>query len=170
MNIIAWQWSWPNTGAELQVGQQAFHIFDQYRQSEGENERGGQLFIDPAHPGGLLLCNASPPHPADRSGRTWLELDSDRCRIEIEKANTEGLRLVGYWHTHPQCIPQISGTDIASFVRFAKQYAHELPHPIAVIVGKSSTVRGIKAWIFRDDRCHEAIHIAPPIRITKPDS
>ncbi len=160
MNEIAWCWAWPDMKAELQVGRQVSEMFGHYRQSQGENERGGQLFVDPANPGGIVLCHASAPHPADRAGRTWLELNNDRCRTEIENANRKGLRLVGYWHTHPQAVPHISGTDIASFARFARQNARDLPPPVAVIVGTSPSTTGIKAWIFREGRYQEAVYTA----------
>lgn len=159
MNEIAWRWAWPDMNAELQVRRQVSDMFCHYRQSQGENERGGQLFVDPAHPGGIVLCHASAPHPTDRAGRSWLELNSARCSTEIESANRKGLRLVGYWHTHPQTIPHISEADIASFARFARQYARDLPHPLAVIVGTSPSPNGIKAWIFRDGRYLEAVYI-----------
>lgn len=53
MNEIAWCWAWPDMNAELQVGRQVSEMFGHYRQSQGENERGGQLFVDPANPGGM---------------------------------------------------------------------------------------------------------------------
>lgn len=100
-------------------------------------ERGGQLFVNPVDPKGLLLALATLPHRADRSGWSWLELDAARCRQEIQAANEQGLRLVGYWHTHPQSVPVISPADIGSFSKFAARYTQDLPHPIAIIVGKS---------------------------------
>ncbi|EQB2600303.1 Mov34/MPN/PAD-1 family protein [Aeromonas salmonicida] len=99
---------------------------------------------------------ATPPHRNDRAGRSWLELDAGRCRQEIESANAQGLRLVGYWHTHPQTIPAISLTDIESFSRFAAHHIQDLPHPIAIIVGTSSKPEGIKAWSFRGGKYVEA--------------
>ncbi len=90
------------------------------------------------------------PHKADKAGRTWLELDPERCKKEIQEANALGLRLIGYWHTHPQVIPQISGADISSFSRFAQRYSQVLPHPVAIIVGTSPDTSGIKAWSFRE--------------------
>lgn len=156
---VVWKWHWPALNSELLVGGQASGIFEQYRQNQGAHERGGQLFVDPANPGGLLMSWASSPHPDDRSGRTWLELNAERCRAEIEQANTQGLRLVGYWHTHPQSIPQISATDIVSFVRFANRYRDALPQPVAVIVGTSPSDDGIKAWLFREGKFHEASRI-----------
>nr|WP_239002411.1 Mov34/MPN/PAD-1 family protein [Photorhabdus khanii] len=67
--------------------------------------------------------------------------------------------MVGYWHTHPQVIPQISSTDILSFARFAQRYAQELPYPIAVIVGTSPSPEDVKAWSIRAGTCIEALRI-----------
>ncbi|KMK81838.1 Mov34/MPN/PAD-1 family protein [Pectobacterium brasiliense] len=156
MTAIAWQWSWPELHTPLLVSQKVANLLESYRQKRFEVERGGQLFVDPSSTTGLVLALATPPHKDDRAGRTWLDLNAHRCRKEIEQANAVGLRLVGYWHTHPQTIPMISPTDIGSFSRFAAHYAQELPHPMAIIVGNSSSSDGIKAWSFRDGRYVEA--------------
>lgn len=50
----------------------------------------------------------------------------------------------------------ISPTDIGSFSRFAARYTQDLPHPLAIIVGNSSSPEGIKAWSFRAGRYVEA--------------
>jgi hypothetical protein len=116
--------------------------------------------VDPLSPSGLLLSLATPPHRADRTGWTWLELDARRCFQEIGEANAIGLRLVGYWHTHPQGVPVISPADVESFTRFAERYIRDLPNPIAVIVGQSSKSEGIKAWSIRPNGCLEAKRVS----------
>lgn len=156
MTAIAWSWKWPDVDYSLAVSQSVADVLDQYRQRSWRTERGGQLFVDLTNPYGLIMSLATPPHESDRAGWTWLELNSERCQHEVEFANAQGLRLVGYWHTHPQTVPAISPTDIASFSRFAARYAEELPHPIAVIVGLSPQPNGIKAWLFRNGACREA--------------
>lgn len=132
MTAIAWQWSWPGVDTHLLVSQDVASLLERYRQRRFDVERGGQLFVDPASAAGLVLALATPPHRDDRAGRTWLELNAHRCRDEIERANAAGLRLVGYWHTHPQSIPMISPTDVGSFSRFAARYTQDLPHPLAI--------------------------------------
>ncbi|MEE1867008.1 Mov34/MPN/PAD-1 family protein [Pseudomonas auratipiscis] len=156
MTTIAWNWWWPEINSCLSVSRSVASVFDQHRQCLWRSERGGQLFVDLSNPNGLIMTLATPPHPKDRAGRIWLELDGERCQREIESANAKGLRLVGYWHTHPQTIPAISPTDMTSFSKFARQYSNELPHPIAVIVGQSTEPNGIKAWSFRNGTCLEA--------------
>ncbi|KAB1579187.1 Mov34/MPN/PAD-1 family protein [Serratia marcescens] len=156
MTDIAWRWKWPQGNFELLVSQTVADVLGRYRQRWWGSERGGQLFVNLEHPDGLLLALATLPHSNDRAGRSWLELDELRCLNEVSSANTEGLRLVGYWHTHPQNIPAISSADIDSFSQFAARYTQELPHPLAVIVGQSSKPAGIKAWSFRGERYVEA--------------
>lgn len=153
----AWRWSWPGVEPDLLVSQTVAHVLDNYRQSKFGVERGGQLFVNPFSSAGLCLTLATPPHLGDRAGRSWLELDVERCRQEIESANAQGLRLVGYWHTHPQNIPKISPMDVGSFSRFAARYTKDLPHPMAIIVGNSNKPEGIKAWSFRGGRYVEAV-------------
>lgn len=159
MTDIAWCWRWAGVDSELLVSQTVANMLDSHRQRGCGVERGGQLFVNPISPAGLLLALATPPHRADRAGWSWLELDTARCRQEIESANAQGLRLVGYWHTHPQTIPVISPTDVGSFSRLAARYMQDLPHPIAIIVGKSDRPEGIKAWSFRGGRHVEATWI-----------
>lgn len=160
MKELAWRWRWPDVDGELLVSQAVARVFNDHRQHGWGVERGGQLFVNPLNPKGLLLDVATSPHHADRSGRSWLELNASRCTEEIQCANSQGLRLVGYWHTHAQNIPAISSQDLASFFKFARRYAAELPRPIAVIVGISDKPEGIKAWSFNDRRCIEANWVA----------
>ncbi|MCU1024158.1 Mov34/MPN/PAD-1 family protein [Stenotrophomonas maltophilia] len=120
-------------------------------------------------PAGILLA-ASPTIPyipahstchTDRAGRTWLELNPERCSLEIAQANAGGWRLVGYWHTHPQVEPMISPTDVASLVRFAATHSVTLPFPLAVIVGNPNHRLGIRAWSIRDGQAVEGGRIPP---------
>lgn len=157
MTDIAWRWTWPGVDSELLVSQSVANVLGNHRQRRVTTERGGQLFVDPTSPSGLLLALATPPHRADRAGRFWLKLDEERCRQEVLSANALGLRLVGYWHTHPETIPAISSTDEGMFSKFTAHYAQDLPHPIAIIVGNSLKPEGIKAWSFREGGHVEAI-------------
>ncbi|HBO9019095.1 Mov34/MPN/PAD-1 family protein [Pseudomonas aeruginosa] len=156
MTDFAWCWKWPGVDTTLLVSHDVAKALRAYRQKGWSEERGGQLFVDPSNPAGLALTLATPPHRADRSGRTWLELDDKRCHAEVKEANDKGLRLVGYWHTHPQVIPAISLDDIQSFSSFAVRHMEALPHPLAIIVGTSDEPNGIKAWSFRFGRYLEA--------------
>lgn len=147
----SWVWRWPTLGVELIVPPPVVAVFNAHRQRFLQKERGGLLFVDPSDARGLVLAHASPPHLADRSGRFELTIDEQRGRIEIEEANARGLRLIGYWHTHPQRVPELSSTDVASFRALAICNPTSLPLPVAVIVGRSPKQEGIRAWSIRPE-------------------
>lgn len=147
--IGAWQWHWSKFGILVNVSVQASEIFQSNRQFGYHTcERGGQLFIGIDQLGEFWLF-ATPPHSLDKSGRTWLELDNSRCKSEIIEANACGLRLVGYWHTHPQEVPTLSSQDVLSLTAFSDRNKDTLQNPLAVIVGRSSKKEGIRAWSHR---------------------
>ncbi|WOB51312.1 Mov34/MPN/PAD-1 family protein [Xanthomonas hydrangeae] len=145
---VVWAWSWPSVEGTLLVPGCLLAMLSTHRQRAWNSERGGQLFVDPNDPRGAVLAVATPPHPKDRAGWAWLELDPERCKSEVQAFNDKGLRLVGHWHTHPQKIPKISPTDIKSITQFAQLNSSILPNPLAVIVGQSNQPGGIQAWLF----------------------
>lgn len=146
-----WTWRWPKLGVDLIVPPLTVSVFDRHRQRFLQKERGGLLFVDPQSPDGLTLIWATPPHKADRAGPFELSIDPRRGRNEITSANRQGWRLVGYWHTHPQQVPTLSTTDLASFHRLASRNPEHLPLPVAIIVGRSSRPDGIRAWSIRPE-------------------
>lgn len=162
--IEGWAWHWPTLGVELIVPPPVASVFNSHRQRFLQRERGGLLFVDPHDRRGLVLASASAPHAADRSGRFELKIDEQRGRAEIEQANARGLRLIGYWHTHPQRVPELSPTDIASFRALAMCNPIDLPLPLAVIVGQSPRQDGIRAWSIRPKGIVRAQH-----RYAQPD-
>jgi hypothetical protein len=145
-----WIWDWPTLGISLHVHSSVVSSFKKCRQEQGGHERGGQLFVDIKRSDGLWLVEATPPHPEDKCGPTWLEMDLRRCQEEIIKANEKGLRLIGYWHSHPEHVPNLSGQDIKSLKKFSRQNSGELPNPLAVIVGRSPLPEGIRAWVYQE--------------------
>ena len=146
-----WTWRWPTLAVDLFVPPATASVFDRHRQRFFRKERGGLLFVDPQSPDGLTLVWATPPHAADRAGPFELSIDPQRGRDEIISANQKGWRLIGYWHTHPQQVPTLSSTDLASFHQLASRNPEYLPLPVAVIVGRSSRPDGIRAWSIRPE-------------------
>ncbi|WP_407324434.1 Mov34/MPN/PAD-1 family protein [Acinetobacter pittii] len=149
---LAWIWEWENLSVRLKVDKNVADIFLHFRQDLGGNERGGQLFVDINQSDGLWLSRATLPNKMDRSGTTWLSLDQNRCKEEIKIANKQGLRLVGYWHTHPELIPNLSPQDIKSFREFSQKNSKYLSCPLAVIVGNGTETNSIRAWSLQNNR------------------
>lgn len=146
---LAWEWRWESLGVELKVSTQVVDIFFTHQQKSKEDEKGGQLFIDTSMSDGLWLVVATPPHNADRSGPTWLELDVNRCKQEVLEHQNQGLVLVGYWHTHSELIPNLSLQDNKSFLEFSGKNIELLPCPLAIIVGNGGNNDTIRAWSFQ---------------------
>ena len=157
---LAWCWQWPELNVTLLVDTQTATMWRDQRQRWFQHERGGQLFADISKPEGIWLT-ASPPHPADVAGYRWLEYDASRCHAEVAEANQGGLRLIGYWHTHPQRIPRLSPRDRVSFQKFADCHRDTLPNPIAVIVGTSDTHQGVRVWSIQPSGFTEASYEPP---------
>lgn len=150
MDDLLWEWSWPLVDGTVLIPAGVLSELASHRQRSWNYERGGQLFIDPRDPRGVVIAVATPPDHRDRASWTWLDLDPNRCRDEIREYNSKGLRLVGHWHTHPQRVPRISATDISSVRRFAQSNRQFLENPLAVIVGQLDEPDGIQAWLFRE--------------------
>lgn len=149
MSNLNWEWYWPSLNVRLGIQPDVYHFLALQNQLTGDNECGGQLFMDMTDPKGLKIIAATPPHANDKAGPSWLELDEIRCREEIVTFNASGHRLIGYWHTHPQEVPEISSQDIDSFKRFSKQNHAHLPNPIAIIVGRALSLDGVRIWSFQ---------------------
>lgn len=146
---LALEWRWKTLDVELKVSTEVVDIFFSHQQKLKEDEKGGQLFIDTSMSDGLWLTVATPPHNADCSGPTWLELDANRCMQEVFEYQNQGLVLVGYWHTHAEVTPNLSPQDIKSFREFSRNNINSLPNPLAVIVGNGNNCDTIRAWSFQ---------------------
>jgi hypothetical protein len=68
MTDIAWRWRWAEVDSELLVSQAVADILDSHRQGLFGVERGGQLFVNPVNPKGLLLAVATLP---TNKGYVW---------------------------------------------------------------------------------------------------
>lgn len=153
---LAWRWTWKDFGAELLVPVSAGDILRGNRQPQGGVERGGLLFADASDSRGLILSRVSPPSPADKAHRHSIALNKERCVREIEEANRDGLRLIGFWHSHPEDVPDLSPVDITSFMAFSEKNRVDMPWPVAVIVGRDVGENGIRAWSIRPTKIYLA--------------
>lgn len=145
----AWQWNFREIGVKLLVSKSVYDLFDRNRQFGKKHECGGLLFVHNNHKDGVVLCLATPPSSKDKATRHSLEFDHERCRIETTDANENDLRLIGYWHSHPEDVPNLSSQDMQSFRNLIKDNPIELPSPIAIIVGRNLGPEGIRAWLIR---------------------
>jgi len=156
----SWRWTWEELGVDLLVSNRTAAVLRRQRQPFGGVERGGLLFVDPNDPLGLVLARVTPPHPADRASEHSIIMDWPRCAREVEKANSNGLRLTGFWHSHPENIPDLSPVDIRNFRSLGQRNHIDLPWPVAVIVGRDRGEEGIRAWSIRPEKIYRAKRIS----------
>lgn len=109
-------------------------------------ERGGLLFANANVTDRVLIDSVSPPHSKDRATPFSLSLNPGRCKEEITAANEAGKWFVGYWHTHPERRPMISGADISAFSNNLKFKSLQLTALLAVIVGNSGDASDLAAY------------------------
>lgn len=143
------------SGLHVQIDAAAWAVFDAHRQWRvWQRERGGVLFAPSAGSDGqLTLVEASAPHPRDKAGWAWLELDHQRCLTEIEERFRRGLHFVGYWHTHAEKHPVPSKRDVDVFRANLREGGIALEKLVAVIVGTAPDAAGVcVATVGRDGR------------------
>ncbi len=117
--------------------------FDKWRQlNPGMLEVGGQLF-GAVEDECIKLKQATGPRRSDRRGRFFFIADRLADRREIGSLYKSGLHYFGDWHTHPQAIPEPSGTDLASMADLFARSKHELNAFVMVIVGTSRFPDGL---------------------------
>ncbi|EJL6325324.1 Mov34/MPN/PAD-1 family protein [Vibrio cholerae] len=140
-------WRWDNPKLILHVTENVINVLSSHRQYGNQSEMGGLLFANMNQPDGIWLVKATQPHPADRCSYSSIEFNKLRWKEEMRQASKEGLQFIGYWHTHPQDIPQLSPQDLVSIRKFVKRNKHIQECYIAVVVGRSLSRKGIRAWL-----------------------
>lgn len=123
------------SGQNLVVESGVLDHFQKWRQMQPDMaEAGGQLFgsFDDAE---VTIKLATGPRLSDRRGRFFFVADRYAEKMEIGRLHKAGLHYFGDWHTHPQYIPEPSGTDLASMADLFVRSKHELHAFLMIIVG-----------------------------------
>lgn len=126
----------------LQLTDAVLTHFTRYRQIGGRKEAGGQLFakFDDSM---ARIELATGPRRSDRRGyRSFIPTRSAERR-EIKRLFRKNLHYVGDWHTHPERIPNPSGTDIWSMQDTFRKSQHRLASFVMIIVGREAFPEGI---------------------------
>lgn len=146
----------PATSSRIELAPNVLALLDSKRQLKfWDKERGGLLFVDIGVQDRVLVADASPPHRLDKAGRASLVLDHGRCLEDIKERFESGLRFVGYWHTHPERVPSISGDDIYAFTRNLRDRGLRLRQMLALVVGILHGSDGISAYLVSNKRVRQ---------------
>ncbi len=112
-------------------------------------ERGGLLFSPTVGSvdGHIDIVRTTGPTKGDRAGRTWLELNHAQALSDIDEQFGQGRHFVGYWHTHPERWPSLSGTDRYAFAENLAAGGIVLDRIIAVVVGNGSIIESTNVFV-----------------------
>lgn len=148
----------PVTQIEIELSKSVSALLSQNRQKGfWSRERGGLLFASAGKDEIVRVCEATPPHPRDTCYRARLALDVSRCHQEIKEANDRGLWFVGYWHTHPERYPHISGDDITAFSANLRSPRIGITALLAIIVGTTGRPEEFSGFLVRHDRISKLV-------------
>lgn len=126
------------------------HFFSNSQRRLWSSEAGGQLFASFSR-GRWRVLKATGPRRSDIRSRFSFRPDRKAEKAEILALFDQGLHYVGDWHTHPQDVPEPSGTDLTNIADTVRASTHSLPGFIMVIVGRIPASEGL--WVsFHDIR------------------
>lgn len=131
----------PDQSIRIIVDDDCVDHWARYRQTRlWHRESGGLLFAPSvgAENGTVQITNVSGPNPGDRRSRYSLLLDYRQCLKDIGERFAEGLHFVGYWHTHPERHPSLSGIDRRAFAKNLHDGGLEIEKMIAIVVGNGT--------------------------------
>lgn len=131
-----------------------------YRQTRiWHREAGGLLFAPTigTDDGRIEICTVSGPFSTDRRRRYSVEFDHARCIDEIQTQFHDGRHFVGYWHTHPEKSPSISGIDRRAFIRNLRSEGIEIDRILALVIGTMPIESSVSAYVINS---HGAIKLS----------
>jgi proteasome lid subunit RPN8/RPN11 len=97
--------------------------------------------------GHVEITTVSGPYRTDRATRYSLRLDHKRCLADVASYFGQGLHFVGYWHTHPDPSPTLSGIDRRALARNLRGGGLEIERMIAVIIGNRTVDSSTRAYL-----------------------
>lgn len=141
----------PNGGQRIFITSVALATFSKFRQStHNQVESGGLLFAALRLPD-IYIVNATPPNSTDRRHRVSYVADRKPQKQIIHSYFTQGLHLIGEWHTHPEPNPTPSGIDYKSMSEAFRYSRHELDSFIMIIVGNNT--HRLNLWVSAHNEC-----------------
>jgi integrative and conjugative element protein (TIGR02256 family) len=124
-------------------------------------EAGGQLFADLSADGVIRLAEATGPRRTDKRSMFGYKPDRNAERIEIAERYSRGFHFVGDWHTHPQKLPEPSGTDLRSMGEMEQLTIHGLAGFFLIVVGKAKFPDGLHVSFHSAGRWTQLKPVAP---------
>lgn len=81
------------------------------------------------------------------SSHTRVQLDMPAVNKERADYFQKGLHCLGFWHTHPEPVPNPSNEDIAMAADHAFAGIEQFSGIVFIIVGTAPTPKGLGVWV-----------------------
>ena len=144
----------PDRSLLVTVSSECIEHWTRFRQTQFWHRESGGLMFAPSvgsTDGCVDVTTVTGPHSRDRGRRYSLSLDHERCLADIASQFEHGLHFVGYWHTHPEPVPTLSGIDWSAFARNLRFGGLVIERMIAVVVGNARNVHSVRAYLIDKD-------------------
>jgi integrative and conjugative element protein (TIGR02256 family) len=109
-----------------------------------DTEAGGQLF-GRIQAKTITIEEATGPRRSDIRSRYSYIPDRKAEQREINERFPSGLHFIGDWHTHPEQIPHLSGTDLDNMRECVKKSRHAVSGFLLIVVGTDPQPSGLHA-------------------------
>jgi len=133
------------------------HWFRHRQRRFWHREAGGLLFAPSVGSGDgqVDIEVVTGPNPGDRRTRYSCALDHAKCRADISEQFRKGMKFVGYWHTHPEPDPSLSGVDRRAFARNLVAGGLCIDRMLAVVIGNGDSTQTISVCLVETGRVVE---------------
>lgn len=85
--------------------------------------------------------------PSKWSSRAGVAYDRQGAMDERRSMFNDGFHCIGFWHTHPERVPHLSGTDLSMAADHAVASKGTFSGLIFAIVGTASLPEGLGIWL-----------------------
>lgn len=85
--------------------------------------------------------------PSRWSSYTGVTYDSRAAMAERESLFRDGLHCIGFWHSHPECVPHLSATDLRMAADHALASKNVFACLVFAIVGTATPPGGLGMWL-----------------------
>ncbi|OZI71683.1 Mov34/MPN/PAD-1 family protein [Bordetella genomosp. 12] len=130
------------------------------QKSKKSREMAGQLYAKNLASDRILIDTATILTPK-RSWFTGVKIDIAAVDAERAMMFAGGLHCLGFWHSHPEPIPQPSYTDQVLAAKHAVAAREEFTALVFVIIGTETFPDGLGVWVHDGTKLLRAVNVIP---------
>lgn len=136
----------------IEVQASVLSALDRYCRNAGSSETGGILVGRYSDDLSLaIVCEATPPPPDSKRGRSWFVRGVSGLRDLLTKRwrAEERSFYIGEWHFHPETHVNPSSDDFAQMLEISHDRKYECKEPVLLILGEGNRIgrRDFRAFV-----------------------